>query len=416
MLHTVALNITNGRLVGSLAGLLCALFGTFTIAAQETPGANPIEVSRSAFMKAWEAARTGDRETFEAERGALQDYLLDPYLEYNVLLSSRSTVDPARMADFLQQHEDWAFTAALKRAWLRSMGKRKRWDVMLQYAEGSRDTEIRCYLGRAKRSRGQTEGLLLEAQTLWLAGQSQPKACDALFDWLIDSDGVSSDLAWGRIKLAFDERNPQLVPYLTRFLSQDVQIWGERWRQQDKERYRRLDRAIQWSDADQGRDITRYGLRRLARSDGDRAWSHFKALDGHFNWSAAERASILREIALWSSVEGNSGTVERMRAVQPEYRDDTLLEWWARAGLTQHDWAVVVEAIDQMTDAVREDDRWRYWHARALIESGELFDEPLPDEESADGSDTDPDTDPDAVGVEPEGESAEAPPQEEPAT
>ncbi|MDX1556377.1 MAG: hypothetical protein R3212_10150, partial [Xanthomonadales bacterium] len=75
--------------------------------------ADPAAAQRASFEKAWAAARRGDQSVFERERQSLQTYLLYPYLEYNALLSARSTVDPPKMAAFLDQHEDWAFTPAL---------------------------------------------------------------------------------------------------------------------------------------------------------------------------------------------------------------------------------------------------------------------------------------------------------------
>lgn len=369
----MAQGLSKGRFLGSLAGLLCTLAchastDSVTSSAQ-TP--DPDAAQRAAFQTAWNAARRGDRATFERQKQGLEDYLLYPYLEYDAMLTVRRSVDPARMAAFLDAHRDWAFSAGLKRAWLRAQGERGRWDTLLQHAEGNPDTEVRCYLGTARVRRGLTEGLRPEAQSLWLAGKSQPDACDPLFEWLISEGGVTTTLAWDRINLAFDERHPHLVRYLKRFIDPGEQIWADRWLQHDGERYGRLDRAAQWPDSPMGRDLVSYGLRRLARSDEDRAWSHFNKLDGHFAWSPAERADILRAIALWSAVEGNEGAFERMRAVPAEFRDGTLLEWWARVGLAAQDWREVEGAIEQMPAALRNDDRWRFWQARAAMENGD---------------------------------------------
>lgn len=363
-------------MAGSLTGLLCALFGlvlALPIGAPASPDAaagDPQAAQRAGFLEAWNAARRGDRATFDREKAALEDYLLYPYLEYDALLRARRTVEPERMAAFLEGHSGWAFTEGLRRSWLRTMGEMQRWDVLLDHAEGQEDTEIRCHLGRARLARGQTEGLLREAQSLWLAGQSQPDVCDPLFDWLIREGGVSAGLAWERIKLAMEARHPRLTIYLARFLQGREREWAQRWQEQDRERYRRLDRAAHWPDSRPGRDISSYGLRRLARSDSGLAWRHFQRLDGHFAWDEAERAGILREIALWSAVDGEPGVFERMRTVAPEYRDGTLLEWWARAGLVAGDWAQVADAISQMSEALRNDDRWRFWSARAAAENG----------------------------------------------
>ncbi len=364
--------MTMGRLSGSLAALLCALFCCLILPASPafSDASDPQAAHRADFVKAWDAARRGDRATTEALLPGLGDYLLYPYLEYNAMLSKRSTVDPTQMAAFLDTYQDWAFTPGLERAWLRAQGERRNWDTILQYADGQSDTRIRCYRARARLARGQKDGLQSEAQSLWLAGQSQPKECDPLFDWLIAEGGVSSSLAWARIKLSFDERNPGMARYLKRFLDAPAEPWADRWIDQDRARYARLDQARSWPDNNWSQDITSYGLRRLARSDGDRAWRYFNTLDGHFSWSEAERASILREIAVWSAVEGTGGIFERMRAVPADYRDGTMLEWWARAGIAKADWVEVIGAVDQMDDSLRDDDRWQYWWARAAMEQG----------------------------------------------
>ena len=371
--------LTKGRFFGSLAGLALALACGISTPAPANPvpgtvapsGGDSSAAQREQFIRAWEAARRGDSKAYERMSPDLSGYLLFPYLEYNALLSARSSVDPGQMSRFLADHEDWAFSEGLERAWLKAMGKRRRWEVLQQYADGHEDTEVRCYHGQAQLRLGQTDGLALQAQALWLAGQSQPKACDPLFEWLIANGGVTPTLAWQRIQLAFDARQPHLARYVKRFLEPDGQAWADRWLQQDSQRYGRLDRAAQWADTSQGRDLTSYGLRRLARSDSDLAWRHFLKLDGHFKWGEAGRAAILREIALWSAVDGAQDVFERMNAVPVEYRDGNLLEWWARAGLARHDWQEISRAIEQMPATLRGDDRWRYWQARAEMAIGD---------------------------------------------
>ena len=67
-------------------------------------------------------------------------------------------------------------------------------------------------------------------------------------------------------------------------------------------------RAARWQDQEKSRDITSYGLRRLARNDSDRAAQIFETIEKQFNWTADVRGGILREIALWSAVEGAEAT------------------------------------------------------------------------------------------------------------
>jgi soluble lytic murein transglycosylase len=352
-------------LQAGLLTMLVVLMPTGLLAASSVD-----EQQRENFSRAWNAATRGERAIFDQLMPGLTDYLLYPYLQYEDLRFRRSSVNEAEMSAFLDAHEDWAFTAGLETAWLRTLGKQKQWDSLLRHAPGSTDTEVQCYLAHARIQRGQTEGLIPEAQTLWAVGKSQPDACDPVFSWLQKQGGITSGLAWQRIRAAMEARQPRLTLYLARFLAEDERIWAERWQQQDRTGYRRLDQAKKWSDQQKGRDIADYGLRRLARNDPDRAWQVFKAIDRRFSWSADERGRILGEIAMWSAVDGVAETHRRMQEVPETYRGGKLLEWWVRYDIRQQNWQNISATISQMSPGLKDDSRWRYWDARARFESG----------------------------------------------
>lgn len=329
------------------------------------------EQQREQFSQAWNAASRGERVLFEQLMPGLQTYLLYPYLQYEDLRFRRGRANDEEMSEFLNAHADWAFTAGLQKAWLRALGKRQKWDSLIRHAPGSADTEVECYLAQARIQRGLTEGLLAEARTLWAVGKSQPDACDPVFSWLQKQGGITSGLAWERISAAMEARQPRLTLYLERFLAEDQRVWAERWQQQDRTGYRRLNQAAKWGDHEKGRDITSYGLRRLARSDPDRAWQVLQLIDSYFSWSADERGHILSEIALWSAVDGAVATPQRMLAVPETYRGDKLLEWWVRYDLGRESWRDIIATVDSMSPELRDDSRWRYWDARARLESGD---------------------------------------------
>jgi soluble lytic murein transglycosylase len=326
---------------------------------------------REQFTRAWEAASHGRRDVFLQLLPTLEDYMLHPYLQYEDLRYRRAGVADHEMATFLETHSDWAFADGLHTAWLKSLGKKKRWDSLISYAGDSGDTEVQCYLAHARLLRAQTDGLLAVAQKLWTVGKSQPDACDPVFKWLRDQDGITPGLAWERIRLAMEARQPRLSLYLARFIPASERSWVERWQQQDRTGYRRLDQAKQWPDAEKSRQITSYGLRRLARSDPNRAWQIYETLEGYFNWSEDVEGAILREIAMWSAVGAEPETSGRVFAVPEAYRDGKLLEWWARFGLATENWAELILVIASMPPDLRNDARWRYWDARAHLSLGD---------------------------------------------
>ena len=357
--------------MASQALLACLLVTCFWIAGVSAAAANEfVSPSREAFSRAWQAAASGDRAEFESLMAGLQGYVLYPYLQYEDLRHRRALVDDSQMDGFLAAHESWAFAPGLRAAWLRALADRERWDSLLAHAADAKDTEVRCAYAQARVRAGQTDGLLPLVQSLWTVGRSQPKACDPVFGWLQQQGGVTPGLAWQRTRLAMEADELRLARYLARFLAEDERVWADRWQQQHLGAYRRLDQAARWPDEQHARDITEFGLGRLARKDADLAWRHYLALENHFQWSPDVRAGLKREIALWSAVGGSSGTAERMRAVPGEARDDKLLEWWVRHGLATGAWQEVLQAIGDMSPAAADDSRWRFWKARALLETG----------------------------------------------
>ena len=325
---------------------------------------------QEAFRQAWDAARSGDRSAFEQALPGLEDYLLYPYLRYEDLRHRRTSVPAEEMAGFLAAHREWAFAPALETAWLRSLGKGGRWAALLEYGSQSGDTEVRCHVAHARIRTGDTGGLLPVAQGLWAAGQSQPDACDPVFAWLKQQDGIGNGLAWERVRLAMKARERKLARYAGRFMDEDQQVWAERWYQQDRGGYRQLSRALGWPDNEYTREIAGFGLRRLARSDPDRAWQAFTDLDQHIGWPEDTRSALQAELALWSAVDRSPQTPDRMAAVPPAYRDDRLLEWHLRYQLTRGDWEGVLASYAGLSPTLQDDTRWRYWEARALIGSG----------------------------------------------
>ena len=347
--------------------LLCLCFAAGKTAAAD----DAADAQRHAFEQAWQAAGRGERQAFQQALPGLRDYLLYPYLQYEDLRFRRGQVAPQEMARFLSEHEDWAFAAPLRTSWLKTLADQGRWALLLEQAGESQDTELRCQLARARLETADTSNLLPEAQALWAVGRSQPEECDPVFRWLQDQGGITPGLAWERIRLAMEERQPRLTLYLARFLPESERVWVDRWYQQDRAGYSSIGQAAGWPQSEPRRQISDYGLRRLARRDPDQAWAQYLALRDRIDWTEDERAGIVREIALWSAVDGATGTPERMQAVPRDARDDRLLEWWARYDLARGDWNGVLRTLSVMSDTARDDGRWRYWKARALLETGQ---------------------------------------------
>ena len=353
-----------------LAYLLTAILVVFSGQLMASSPASTPELEQ--FIRAWEAAKKGDHDSFEQIKYTLQDYVLFPYLQYEDYRNRRASVPVKEMSAFLKTHKDWAFTAGLRSAWLKTLAKKGRWADLIAYSEGVKNTVLRCQRTRGQIVLNQTDGVLTEAQNLWAVGKSQPDECDPVFTWLIKNQGISESLAWERIQLAMGKDNRSLTSYLARFIPQGQRRWLEDWQVLSRAGYANLERAKSWPDNETTRMITATSLKRLARKDAPLAAKKFQILDGHFNWEEIQRNTLLREIALYSAVELADDTAANMALVPVSSRDSQILEWWARFLLSRQEWAALTPVIGQMPEDIRNDDRWRYWLAQAGLRSGSV--------------------------------------------
>jgi len=328
------------------------------------------DVEREQFSDAWDAARRGDHATFSRHMKSLEGYVLYPYLQYEDFRHRRATVASDEMAEFLANHEDWAFTLGLRRTWLKSLAKNGHWADLLAYSGNESDTVLRCQRARGQIILKQTDGLLAEAQSLWAVGKSQPDECDPVFAWLTNNDQIPTSLAWERIRLAIEAGNPRLTIYLARYIPKNERRWLEDWQKLNRTGYARLERTRRWPDNETTRMLTAVSLRRLARKDTRLAAEKFQILEDHFDWGEARRATLLRDIGLYSAVAMEKDTIAHIQRVPVEYRDSQLLEWWSRFLLNSGDWSALIAVIEQMPEDTRNDGRWRYWLAQAGLRTG----------------------------------------------
>jgi len=351
----------------SILSLLCCLLINTSFAAKAKT-----DPQLEQFKLAWAAASRGDHVEFRRISNSLQDYVLYPYLQYEDFRSRRASISSKEMVAFLDANSDLAFTGGLRSAWLRTLAKRGKWADLVKYAQGERSTELRCQRARGQLVLKQMEGLLLEAQQLWTAPQSQPDECDPVFTWLIKNNGITPGLAWERIRLAILAGNYPLASYLKRFVPQDQRRWVDDWEKIARRGYNNLEQTRQWPDNEITRTNVADSIKKLARNNAATAAEKYQALEKHFKWTEIERATLLRDMALFAAVALEDDTVEQMERVPETFRDAQLLEWWARYLLSGGYWAALVDVIGAMPEETRNDDRWQYWLSQAEMRTGQI--------------------------------------------
>lgn len=323
---------------------------------------------RELFREGWQAAQRGDQAGIVQAVAALSDYPLKPYLQFELFRQRIDQVPPEVMTQFLARYRDWSFHSQLKRTWLRSLGDQGDFDRLLTHAGDHSDVVVRCHVARARIRRGETDGLQDRVRDLWLAGRSQPDACNEAFGWWRRQGNPDADTAWRRFRLALDAGESGLARYLKRYLPPDERPWADRWLAMAQRPHATLRQARQWRDIDYARLIVSWGLERLARSDWEAADGYWRSLSRNFSWPESEAATIAREIALFRAVALEPDAVAAIDALPASARDGQLLAWRARAAMARGDWAEVLASIESMPLRAQAESRWRYWRGRALGE------------------------------------------------
>jgi len=326
------------------------------------------ERERELFREGWQAAQRGDQAGIVQAISALPDYPLMPYLQFELFRQRIDQVPAGVMTQFLARHRDWSFHSQLERAWLRSLGKQEDFDRLLAHVGASDDVVVRCHVLRARIRRSETDGLESAVRKLWLAGHSQPDACDEAFGWWRRQGNPDADTAWQRFRLALDAGEIGLAGYLRRYIPSHETQWADRWLAVARRMAPTLRQARRWRDSDQTRALVGWGLKRLSRSDWEAADGLWQGLVHHFSWPDAKRAAIEREIALFRAVSLDKGAIDAIDALPVSARDAQILAWRARAAMAQGRWSQVLASIEAMPLREQAKSRWRYWRGRALAE------------------------------------------------
>ena len=328
----------------------------------------PIESAhdRSAFAKA-ERSPPRTRKALDRLRRELGDYPLFPYVELARLQAGWPHVARSDLESFLERHAGTPVTFRLRRKWLRRLAARREWGKFLEWYPEGASTELRCHHARALLGTGDEAGAWSVAESLWMSGKSQPKACDPVFAAWRESDRFSPSMAWKRIELAMARGNVRLTRYLERFLEPDDRRLTRTWRRIHKNP-RRTGTVELAGDASKVETVLARGLERLARSDPAAAANALAEVEARFELGTAARAGVARRIGLSFASRHEPQAIEWLWRVDPAHADMHTLRWRIAAAALHSRWNKVIEGIGAVSEEERERERWRYWRARALEE------------------------------------------------
>lgn len=334
------------------------------VSAAAAPGDSAVRQAQQAF----EARKAANLE--RAAREVPADHVLAPYVEFWRLMLTNGAAD-ARIADFLARHPGSRMAEALRAEWLKSLGAREAWPLVLaEYPRLVRPEPIHhCYAHRAEWEQGQ-RSRQREAVALWFTGRDMPSACSPLFQRMLDEGLLREEDVWRRLRLAFEAGNPNVARVVAHSLPAAARPSAAIIDQAARDPARMLNAGGALDFSRRGdREVALYALDGLARRSSDEAERALRRWAAQF--TETEQRVAWAQLAAWAARRHEPRALAWFTQAGADALNDFQREWWVRAALRAGAWPAVRQAIDGMGEAKRAEPVWRYWRARALAATGQ---------------------------------------------
>ncbi|MCZ6774782.1 MAG: transglycosylase SLT domain-containing protein [Proteobacteria bacterium] len=350
--------------------LLTALAVLLSCAASSALAADEFATQRESFAKVLKA-QSSNRYTLARQLVVgLEEYPLYPYFRYNDLRRRLHRLPEGDVAQFLSAYDNSYLAERLRLEWLRQLARSKRWAMFLRFYRPQTGTKLRCLHLSARIKTGALEGVLADANALWLTGKSQPDECDLAFERLYASDLMDDGLLLQRIRLAMENGKSSLARYLASKLvhkrnQQRYALWSTA-----HQNPLRVLRDRQLDDVTETREILIYALQRLARKRVDTALLAWQDVSSRYSFGERESGLAARTLAIAAARREHEGRIELLDAVPQHQVDADVERYRLREGIAEKAW----EWLGRWTQSEPISDvnrlRWRYWRSRALEELG----------------------------------------------
>ena len=312
---------------------------------------------RALYKRAVTALRANEISRFERHVAELGDYPLVPYLHYLQKLTRLSRTDSAEAVAYRDAMSDYTFGDRFMAQWLRVQAARGRWRDYVDHYQPTSDVIAQCRYALALIRTGDKRSAYALLPQLWNVEKSQDESCDPAFEIWIRDGGISSELAWERMKKALDAREYSLSRYIMRFMSDDAKRSAEMM-YAARRNPSIVANVNRFPNDHWGNDALLYGLSSLARTDSSRAFALWKQHGASRSFDEFQTTSSISDLYLWLGLEGHIGLPRRSGI------STRALERVIHSAISKNEWNEAEFWIHQLPEADRAKYQWRYWQAR----------------------------------------------------
>ena len=326
---------------------------------------------RALFVHAEKAFLQKQYTNYKKLTNKLKDYSLYPYLVFADLKRRLDSAPTAEIEDFLERYADTPLAPRLRHSWLSWLGKHNRWQTFLQHYRTNTNSHLQCLRLQGLLSQKMDKAFDTEVNMLWLNGDSQPKACDPPFRAWHMRNGLTSKKAWQRHVLAMKANNLRLAHYLRRFMDGNDRTLATMWQRLYRSPQRIVDFQLGPAHQAQRRQIALQVLNHMARRD---PFSVAQLMQHRIvlQLPQADREQLYQRLALEFAYEHRAEALVWASQAIVKPMDENFLNWRIAAALLQQRWQQALRWINQLPEALKNSERWRYWRAYLLAQSGDV--------------------------------------------
>ena len=343
------------------------LFGLLSVSSHATVVKDLNKDQRNLFLKAELALQTKDRMQYWQLLKKLRDYPLYPYLRSGDLKARLGTAKLQEVQSFLSAYSDSPITSRLRKTWLRSLAKNRQWPLFLKHFKPTTNLALKCLKERALIATNQQYNASTHLKSIWLTGHSLPDECNTLISLWQKNRQITDDLVQQRARLALKTGNTSLARYLTRKLpsanQKKMQVW---FQVVSKPALLNSKTVLTHTHAS---ELLMFKFANLAWYQADAA---IELLDKIKNSKRFARITgkLKQILAITLARKLHPQAEQWLNAVPANYVTSRVKLWRIRTALHKKKWQQVVDGINGLDTQDRQQDRWRYWQARALSEMG----------------------------------------------
>lgn len=320
------------------------------------------------FIKAEKLVYKSNSAQYQALYNRLHYYSLQPYLDQRRLLHKMRLSDAKEISQFLEKYQDTPLDWPLRKKWLNYLAMKKQGLLFLEAYKPTSNAKLVCHQLSFSLLAGLPESVVLPQVTkLWVVGKSQDKACDPLFERWQNQGYRTNDVIWQRISLAADGGKHTLIPYLTKLLPPEQQYLGSLWHKVRRDPSIVSKLKYFPNNSVRETEILTYGLKRLVWHYPDTAIRSYNKAQQKYAFTQEQRQQITEKFALALSAKNHHAAQLWLDKLDFNLLSKNMLQWRLSQALKQEDWQRLIVELKQVPKEYKDELKWKYWYARALI-------------------------------------------------